>query len=80
MSSAKFLLENLNKINIKGYLEKYMNYIDIFHIIDDNLQNISTLLAILDYKLENYKSENFNTRIDLINSINKENLSIFKIL
>lgn len=59
-------------------LQKYKNYIDIFPIIDNNLQNINTLTDILDYKLENYKSENFNTRIDLINSINKENLSILK--
>ena len=59
-------------------LQKYKNYIDIFPIIDDNLQNIDTLMDILNYKLENYKLENFNSRMELINSINKENLSILK--
>ena len=59
-------------------LQKYRNYIDIFPIIDNNLQNIDTLTDILDYKLENYKLENFNSRIDHINSINKENLSILE--
>ena len=72
---------NIQIISEEGILEKslmkrYENYIKLFPVIEDNLSNIDNLLSLLTNAL---LEKGISNRNNLINNLNKENLSTLKL-
>jgi hypothetical protein len=72
---------NINIISEEGILEKslmkrYENYIKLFPAIKDDLSNINNLLTLINTSL---LEKEITNRDNLINNLNKENLSSLKV-